>query len=160
MMTDGQQRMFASDPEAYGFLCDLAAAGWQPPAELTPRIEGWLAKLERHGVLRKVGSRIEPLDAAGSPWQAGPTFGGAVTRPLQDQLLAHARDRIRAPGVTECGYARLSLTSRSQERLRTEFRALLAEYAAISRRERGVHPGAVEPVGVLTAAAPLADEPR
>ena len=167
-LTEAQEQWFAAHPAGWWFLCELAAAGWRL-APLLERhglsaatAEGWLAALERRGVLRRTaGGQIIPEDASRSPWQGGPRFGDAVIAPAQDALLAHARRRLREreehplPDATECGFARLRLTPDSAQALKTALRELVADFARRSRRERVRHAQAVVPVGVLTVSAPF-----
>lgn len=167
-LTEEQEDLFRADPACWWFLGDLAGRGWDADAVRAEqgldarRVEDWLVRLERRGVLRRTErGRIVPIAAAGRPWQAGSRHGDAVVRPAQDALLAHARDRIRSgtdvvPEATECGFARLELTPSSAVELKAALREVVSDFARRSRRERAVHGrGALVPVGVLTASAPF-----
>jgi len=162
-----QEALFRRDPACWSFLLALKDAGWDPEAagrgRPPPRVEGWLAALERRGVIHRTeGGRVRPADAAGRPWRAGPGFGDAITAPRQDALLAHARDRIRRkeahphPGLTECGYARMALTPETIAELVHALRALTSEFAARSRREAVLRGhDALVTVGLMSIMAPL-----
>lgn len=167
--TEEQEQWFTTHPESWWFLCDLSAAHWQLEPVLhthqlsTETAEGWLAALERRGVLRRTESgRIIPDDAARTPWQGGPGFGEAVIAPAQDALLAHARTRLRAredhdlPDATECGFARLQLTSDGARELKAALRAVVQDFARRSRQDAVVIGGRDRlPVGVMTVATPF-----
>ncbi len=168
-LTEAQEVYFREDPRRWWFLLALSERGWAPEAVaarhgLAPEVvEGWLAGLERRGVIRRTeGGRVLPDDAAGRPWQAGPRFGDAVTAPAQDALLVHARSRIRDrdahpyPGLTECGFGRLALTEGSLAEFKQALRAVVAEFADRSRREQLLHPEeALIPAAVMTVMAPF-----
>jgi len=168
-LTADQEELFVRDPDCWWFLGALSRAGWDlaraidghelPPA----RVEGWLAALERRGVLRRTASgRIVPGDAARQPWQAGARFGRAVVAPAQDALVAHARHQLADPsaapirGGVECGFARMALHPDTVKELKQALRDVVAEFARRSRREAVVRDGSSQvPVGVMTVSAPF-----
>jgi len=168
-LTEEQEALFRRDPRCWWFLQALSAQRWDADAvarrhDLEPvRVEGWLAALERRGVIRRTPTgQLHPADAAGSPWQAGPAHGDAVVAPQQDALLAHARERIRdrdahpLPGHTECGYGQLRLSPEAILELKQALRDVVSEFATRSRRQQLLRGGdGLVEVGVLTVMAPF-----
>ena len=168
-LTEAQEDLFVRDPDCWWFLSALSEARWELAQALEEtgfspeRADGWLAALERRGVLhRTAGGRVVPDDAARQPWQGGHGFGYAALAAAQDALLAQARQQLREPGEArvpggvECGYARMALRPDTVKERKQALRDVVAEFARRSRREAVVHGrGAQVPVGVMTVSAPM-----
>ncbi len=168
-ITEAQTRFFRKDPRCWWFLQELSSECWDPAKvadrhDLTEAIvEGWLAGLERHGIIRRTESgTVHPDAAAMRPWQGRAGFGEAVIAPLQDALVAHARDRITRkdahpyPGLTECGFGRMELSPESIADFKQALRDVVSEFASRSRRERSLRDRAdLVPVGVVNVMAPF-----
>ena len=167
-LTEEQEALFIAEPRCWWFLNVLKDCHWDPEVVLrqhavsVSEVEAWLVKLERRAIIRRTpGGRVQPDDAAGQSWLAGPAHGDAVIRPLQDELLAHVRERIRnksdhpLPGATECGFGNLSLTPATVHEFKAALREVVSQFAQRARRERAaLGQEALVPVGVLTVMAP------
>lgn len=167
-LTEEQEDLFVSHPECWWFLKALKGAAWDAHQaserlQLAPEaVEVMLTRLERRGILhRTAAGSVVPDDAARQPWQSGPRHGDAVVRPVQDWLLAHARERIRrgddtpVPKATECGFASLSLRAESVLDFKAALRQCVREFSSRARRESVLcSPDDLVTVGVLTAMAP------